>query len=82
MTMNRIASTPNDMGQPGIPLNPLDGMPVVMHWSPSRASGAIGVVRFFALWCLVAFAVGLLYSLALGPGELILASTAVSLALS
>lgn len=31
MAMNRIASTPNDMGQPGIPLNPLDGMPVVKY---------------------------------------------------
>ena len=82
MTMNRIASIPNEAGQSDIHLTMLDGIPVVMHWSPSRASGAIGVVRFFALWCLIAFAVGLLYSLALGPGELILASTAVSLALS
>ena len=50
--------------------NALDGMPVVKHWNPSRASGAIGVVCFFALWSLVAFAVGSLYTLALGPGEL------------
>lgn len=70
MAMNRIASTPNDIGQSSIPMNPLDGMPVVKHWNPSRASGAIGVVCFFALWSLVAFAVGSLYSLALGPGEL------------
>lgn len=48
----------------------LDDMPIVKHWNPSRASGAIGVVCFFALWSLVAFAVGSLYALALGPGEL------------
>ncbi len=48
----------------------IESMPVVKYWNPSLASGAIGVVCFFALWSLVALAVGSLYSLALGPGEL------------
>lgn len=48
----------------------IECMPVVKHWNPSRASGAIGVVCFFALWSIVALAVGSLYALALGPGEL------------
>ena len=40
---------------------PLDGMPVVKRWNPSLASGAIGVVCYFALWSL---------ALAFGRGEL------------
>lgn len=49
---------------------PLDGMPVVKRWNPSLASGAIGVVCYFALWSLVAFAEGSLCALAFGRGEL------------
>lgn len=51
-------------------MTPLDGMPVVKRWNPSLASGAIGVVCYFALWSLVAFAEGSLCALAFGRGEL------------
>lgn len=45
-------------------------MPVVKHWNPSLASGAIGVVCYFVLWSIVALAVGSVYALAFGAGEL------------
>lgn len=48
----------------------IESMPVVKHWNPSLASGAIGVVCFFVLWSIVALAVGSVYALAFGAGEL------------
>lgn len=70
MAMSRTTSVPNDTGQTTIAAQAaaqpttLDGMPVVKHWNPSLASGAIGVVCYFVLWSIVALAVGSVYALA------------------
>lgn len=70
MAMSRTTSTPKDTGHPisatqaAAKPTMFDGMPVVKHWNPSLASGAIGVVCYFAFWSIVALAVGSVYALA------------------